>query len=151
MYSDGIWLSICLFKKNNIHTTCLSWFSMASFRIKRNILDLWGPPSPSSINNYTRNTANLPLCCCVIHSIIFQDESQVLSDCCFALLLFISVFCCLWVYSQVGAWWPTYSINPQYSVSVCLTLHIYPLTPPGHTPTCRSLNLQVCTMSVAWQ
>lgn len=105
------------FKNNNMHT--LSWFSMASFRIKPNILDLWGPPSPSSINNYTRNTANLPLCCFVIHSIIFQDESQVSSDCCFALLLCVNACCCLWVYSHVGAWWPTYSVNPPSTVSVC--------------------------------
>lgn len=52
-------------------------------------------------------------------------------------------------YSQVGAWWPTYSINPtlHYSVSMCLTFHIYPLTSSGRIMTCRRLNLKVCRLS----
>lgn len=59
-----------------------------------------------------------------------------------------------WIYSQVGAWWPTYSINPtppppHYSVSMCLTFHIYPLTSSGRILTCRSLNLIVCCLSSA--
>lgn len=31
---------------------------------------------------------------------------------------------------------------------MCLTLYIYPLTPPGHTLTWKSLNVQVCSMSI---
>lgn len=33
---------------------------------------------------------------------------------------------------------------PHYSVSVCLTLHIYPLTSSGRRLTCRSLNTVIC-------
>lgn len=66
----------------------------------------------------------------------------------------VVLFCCWayqWTYSQVGAWWPTYSITPtlHYSISVCLTFHIYPLTSSGRILTCRSLNLKVCLCQVA--
>lgn len=36
---------------------------------------------------------------------------------------------------------------PHYSVSVCLTFRIYPLTSSGRILTCRSLNLKVCRLS----
>ena len=54
-----------------------------------------------------------------------------------------------WIYSQVGAWWPTYSINPipHYSISMCLTFHIYPLTSSEHIRNCKSLNTKVCCLS----
>lgn len=37
--------------------------------------------------------------------------------------------------------------HPRYSISVCLTFHIYPLTSSGHILTCGSLSLKVCRLS----
>lgn len=74
-----------------------------------------------------------------------MDDNPESLACCFLPLL----GCYQWIYSQVGAWWPTYSINttPHYCVGVCLTFRIYPLTSSGRILTCRSLNLKVCHLS----
>ncbi len=61
---------------------------------------------------------------------------------CFALLLCfpIAVVGEFIVRSEPGD--PQTPLTPQYSVSVCVALHLYPLTPPGPPLTCKCSNLQ---------
>lgn len=86
--------------------------------------------------------------------IIIQDETFSLSDC-FALLLCVSMSDVVSEYiARLEPCDPhTPSIPPVQCQRVLTlrlsTLHLYPLTPPGHTLTCRCSNLQVCSLSVA--
>lgn len=77
--------------------------------------------------------------------VILQHESLVL------FCVYVSVVFCEYIARLEPGDSHTPLTPPQYSVSVCMTLHLYPLTSPGHTLTCRSLNLRVCSTSVTWQ